>query len=220
MRRRSRRKVFDNAKITVKPVASEKDVKSTLAVVESGEVDAGVVYVTDVRSAGSKVKGIADPGRVNASTEYPIAALKNGARTPTLAKAFVAPASLSAAGKKVLAADGFKHLVTGTRARARRAAGLGTPALVVPPALLGVLFLLLPTLALVVRMPWRDLGPHLPRPSICGRRCGSRSSPRSRPPRSRSCSACRWPGCSPGCGCRASGVAARGRHASRSSCRR
>ncbi|MGI8677369.1 MAG: molybdate ABC transporter permease subunit [Jatrophihabitans sp.] len=43
------------------------------------------------------------------------------------------------------------------RARARRAAGGGTPALVVPPAVLGVLFLLVPTLALVVRVPWSDL---------------------------------------------------------------
>lgn len=45
-----------------------------------------------------------------------------------------------------------------TRARARRAAGLGTPLLVVPPAVIGVAFLLLPTLALVVRTPWGDLG--------------------------------------------------------------
>lgn len=44
------------------------------------------------------------------------------------------------------------------RSRARRAAGSGTPALIVPPALLGVLFLLLPTVALVVRVPWSDLG--------------------------------------------------------------
>ncbi len=48
--------------------------------------------------------------------------------------------------------------MTRTRTRARRAAGLGTPALVVPPALIGVLFLLLPALALLVRMPWSDLG--------------------------------------------------------------
>ena len=68
-------KVFTNAKITVKPVTLEADVKSTLAKVESNEVDAGVVYVTDVRSAGTKVKGITIPADVNASTEYPIAAL-------------------------------------------------------------------------------------------------------------------------------------------------
>lgn len=41
---------------------------------------------------------------------------------------------------------------------ARRAAGLGTPVLVVPPALVGVLFLLLPSAALLVRTPWSRLG--------------------------------------------------------------
>ena len=55
-------KVFANAKITVTPGHLEADVKSVLAKVELGEVDAGVVYVTDVRSAGNKVKGIDDPG--------------------------------------------------------------------------------------------------------------------------------------------------------------
>ena len=44
------------------------------------------------------------------------------------------------------------------RRRARRAAGLGAPAALVPPAVLAVLFLLLPTLALVVRTPWTQLG--------------------------------------------------------------
>ena len=73
--------------------------------VESGEVDAGVVYVTDVRSAGSKVKGVVIPSSVNASTEYPIAPLKS-AKNPALAKAFVAYV-LSSAGQKVLTADGF-----------------------------------------------------------------------------------------------------------------
>lgn len=43
-----------------------------------------------------------------------------------------------------------------SRARARD--GLGTPTLLVPPALLAVLFLFLPTLALLIRTPWRSLG--------------------------------------------------------------
>jgi molybdate transport system substrate-binding protein len=97
--------VFANAKVTVKPTASEADVKSTLAAVESGEVDAGLVYVTDVRAAGSKVKGVPIPSNVDASTTYPIATLKSSKNT-ALAKAFVAYV-LSAAGKKVLTADGF-----------------------------------------------------------------------------------------------------------------
>jgi molybdate transport system substrate-binding protein len=98
-------KVFLNAGITVKPAASEQDVKSTLSAVESGEVDAGVVYVTDVRAAGKDVKGIAIPAAQNATTEYPIAALKSAKNLPT-AKAFVSYV-LSTTGKKVLMADGF-----------------------------------------------------------------------------------------------------------------
>lgn len=99
--------VFANAGITVKPVTEEADVKSTLTKVETGEVDAGVVYVTDVRSAGGKVKGIPIPDSVNASTEYPIAALSKAAN-PDAAAAFVAYV-LSAEGQAVLAADGFEQ---------------------------------------------------------------------------------------------------------------
>lgn len=98
-------KVFVNAKITVKPVTLEADVKSTLAKVETDEVDAGVVYVTDVRAAGPKVKGIVIPADINASTDYPIAALSK-APNPAAAKAFVAYV-LSPAGQGVLTADGF-----------------------------------------------------------------------------------------------------------------
>ncbi len=98
-------KVFSNAKITVKPVTEEADVKSTLTKVETDAVDAGVVYVTDVRAAGSRVKGIAIPADVNASTEYPIAALTK-APNPMAAKAFV-DFILSGAGQTVLTADGF-----------------------------------------------------------------------------------------------------------------
>jgi molybdate transport system substrate-binding protein len=68
--------VFANAKITVKPVTEEVDVKSVLTKVGLGEVDAGVVYVTDVRAAGGKVKGVEISPDVNASTSYPIAALE------------------------------------------------------------------------------------------------------------------------------------------------
>ena len=69
------RQVFKNAKITVKPVTLQPDVKSVLTQVELGNVDAGVVYVTDVQAAGSKVKGVTIPANVNATTTYPIAAL-------------------------------------------------------------------------------------------------------------------------------------------------
>ncbi|MCW2539899.1 MAG: molybdenum transporter, periplasmic molybdate-binding protein [Frankiales bacterium] len=97
--------VFKNAKVTVKPVSLEADVKSTLTKVESGDADAGVVYVTDVLAAGRKVKGIEIPADQNASTEYPIAALTK-APNAAGAQAFV-DYVLSATGQSVLTAGGF-----------------------------------------------------------------------------------------------------------------
>ncbi len=97
--------VFGKAHLRVRPVTLEQDVKSTLTKVETGEVDAGVVYVTDVRAAGAKVRGVAIPAGSNASTEYPIATLSRAAN-PTAASAFVRYV-LSAAGQRVLSAAGF-----------------------------------------------------------------------------------------------------------------
>lgn len=99
--------VFKNAGITVHPKASLADVKSTLAAVESGEVDAGLVYVTDVRAAGKQVQGVEIPGDINARTTYPIAVLKD-APNPDLAQAWVDDV-LSARGRAVLTADGFQR---------------------------------------------------------------------------------------------------------------
>ncbi len=98
-------KVFGNAKLTVTPVSQEADVKSVLTKVQLGEVDAGVVYVTDVKAAGDKVKGITIPADVNASTSYPIATLSK-APNPAAAAAFTAYV-LSAEGRSVLTAGGF-----------------------------------------------------------------------------------------------------------------
>jgi molybdate transport system substrate-binding protein len=97
--------VFTNAHITVKPVTREADVKSTLAKVEVGEVDAGVVYVTDVKSAGTKVKGVTIPDNVNASTNYPIATLTH-AKNAAVGQAFVSYVD-SSEGEAVLTAAGF-----------------------------------------------------------------------------------------------------------------
>jgi molybdate transport system substrate-binding protein len=99
-------KVFTNAMVKVTPVTEEVDVKSTLAKVESNEVDAGIVYVTDVLAAKSKVKGIEIPADINASTEYPIATLTK-APNAAVAKAFMEYV-LSSAGQSVLAAAGFE----------------------------------------------------------------------------------------------------------------
>jgi molybdate transport system substrate-binding protein len=100
--------VFKNAHVTVKATASEPDVKSTLGVVTTKEVDAGMVYVTDVRAAGSQVTGVPIPASVNSSTTYPIAVVKDS-KNHAAAQAWV-DYVLSSAGQKVLQADGFLKL--------------------------------------------------------------------------------------------------------------
>jgi len=99
------RTVLANAHLTLTPATNEIDVKATLAKVRLGEVDAGIVYVTDVRSAGSAVKGVPIPSTVNASTKYPIAVLTTSGN-PTLAQAFQAWV-LSPTGTAALTAAGF-----------------------------------------------------------------------------------------------------------------
>ncbi|MGV8979531.1 MAG: molybdate ABC transporter substrate-binding protein [Cellulomonas sp.] len=99
-------KVLTAAGVTLTPVTLEADVKATLTKVQLGEVDAGIVYVTDVLAAGDKVTGVKIPADVNASTSYPIATL-TASKNPALAKAF-ADYVLSADGASVLTATGFQ----------------------------------------------------------------------------------------------------------------
>jgi molybdate transport system substrate-binding protein len=98
--------IFKNAGIKVKPVTLQPDVKSVLAQVELGSVDAGMVYVTDVMAAGTKVKGVTIPANDNASTLYPIATISSS-KEKSIAQAFVAYV-LSPAGQQVLTAAGFQ----------------------------------------------------------------------------------------------------------------
>ena len=97
--------IFANASVTVKPVTEEADVKSTLAKVTTGAVDAGIVYVTDVKAAGDDVEGIEIPADQNATTQYPIATL-TGTQNADLAAAFTEYV-LSDDGRQVLTDAGF-----------------------------------------------------------------------------------------------------------------
>jgi molybdate transport system substrate-binding protein len=97
--------VFDKAGIKVTPVSQEQDVKSVLTKVGLGEADAGIVYVTDVQSAGSQVEGVTIPDSQNAVAEYPIVALKT-TTNQAAAKVFIDYVE-SAQGQKVLANYGF-----------------------------------------------------------------------------------------------------------------
>jgi molybdate transport system substrate-binding protein len=98
-------KVFKAAGITPQPDSLEQDVKAALTKVSLGEVDAALVYKTDVLSAKDKVEGIEFPEADQAINEYPIATLTK-AQNPDGAKAFV-DYVLSAQGKAVLTAAGF-----------------------------------------------------------------------------------------------------------------
>ncbi len=97
--------VFANAQLAVRPVTLEPDVRSVLSKVTLGEVDAGVVYVTDVHSAGDKVTGVQIPADVNAATTYPITTLTDSGNATT-AVAF-ANYVLSLQGQSLLSAAGF-----------------------------------------------------------------------------------------------------------------
>ncbi|KQX62849.1 molybdate ABC transporter substrate-binding protein [Angustibacter sp. Root456] len=98
--------VLRKAGVAVQPVTQEADVKAVLSKVALGEVDAGLVYATDVRAAGATVRGVEIPERLNASTTYPIAALA-AAPNPAGARAFV-DLVLSDAGRAALADAGFQ----------------------------------------------------------------------------------------------------------------
>jgi molybdate transport system substrate-binding protein len=85
----------------------EDDVKAALTRVRLGEVDAALVYRTDVRAAGSDVRGIDFPQAAAATTDYLIARL-TGAPNPSGAAAFVALVQ-SRAGQAALARAGFER---------------------------------------------------------------------------------------------------------------
>lgn len=79
----------------------EADVRAVLSKVVSGELDAGIVYATDVLAAGGAVEGIPVPG----SAAYPIVLLWD-APNPAAATAFL-DLVRSPAGQAVLRRNGF-----------------------------------------------------------------------------------------------------------------
>jgi len=96
---------FAKAGVTVRPVSQEQDVKSVLMKVALGEADAGIVYMTDVKSAGTQVEGVKIPDGLNTTAEYPIVELKS-TQHDAAAKAFVDFVE-GAQGQRTLASFGF-----------------------------------------------------------------------------------------------------------------
>lgn len=99
-------RVFTAAHVDAKPDTQEPDVKAALNKVALGEVDAALVYETDVQSAAGKVQGIEFPEAEDAVNTYPICTLK-AAPNAAAARAFV-DLVRSATGQQALEAAGFR----------------------------------------------------------------------------------------------------------------
>nr|WP_235854215.1 molybdate ABC transporter substrate-binding protein [Nonomuraea aridisoli] len=97
---------LEAAGVRLTPVTLEQDVKATLTKVRLGEVDAALVYRTDVPAAGGEVLGIPFPEADRAVNDYPIVVLGD-APAGDLARRFV-ELVLSPQGKDVLAKAGFE----------------------------------------------------------------------------------------------------------------
>lgn len=93
------------AGIELRPVSEEQSVTDVLGKVESGQADAGVVYVTDVEGSGGKVDGVPFAESSEAVNTYPIGVLRESSN-PELAASFAAYVR-SDAGRKVLSDAGF-----------------------------------------------------------------------------------------------------------------
>ncbi len=91
--------------VDITPVSEESSVTDVLNKVTSGEADAGLVYKTDVQTAGDKVLGVPFPESSEAVNVYPIAVLA-GSEDAELAQEFVDLVT-GDAGRQVLADAGF-----------------------------------------------------------------------------------------------------------------
>ena len=97
--------LFAAAGVAAAPDTYEEDVRAVLTKVQLGEVDAGLVWFSDVVAAGDSILAFAPRESVIAETEYPIAALAD-APNPVAAQAFV-DLVLSREGQQALADAGF-----------------------------------------------------------------------------------------------------------------
>jgi molybdate transport system substrate-binding protein len=102
------RTALDAAGVSLTPSSEEQNVTAVLTKVRTGDADAGIVYRTDVLSAGDDVEGVDFAESAAARNRYPIALLDPPTRThdDVVAQAFV-DLVLSDAGQHVLADHGF-----------------------------------------------------------------------------------------------------------------
>jgi molybdate transport system substrate-binding protein len=98
-------KVTQLTGVALHPASEETDVRSVLAKVGANEADAGLVYVTDVNSAGGKVTGVPFAESAQAVNTYPIATVRGSAQA-AVARQFV-DLVRGDAGRQALAKAGF-----------------------------------------------------------------------------------------------------------------
>lgn len=99
------RAVLTNAGVEARPRSFEENVRAVVTKVSLGEADAGIVYASDVKSAGDAVTGVDIPAAVNVVARYPIVALGTGGSV-SAARTFVDWVT-SAVGRAVLLSHGF-----------------------------------------------------------------------------------------------------------------
>jgi len=99
------RAALASAGVTLRPVSDEPSVKAVIAKLQLGEVDAGIVYVTDALAAGDSVHAVPLPAAQQVVARYPLVVLDGGVAHDTAA-AF-AEFVLSRRGQTILAAHGF-----------------------------------------------------------------------------------------------------------------
>jgi molybdate transport system substrate-binding protein len=97
---------LQKAGVTATPKSLETDVKSVISKIELGEADAGIVYTTDVKAAGTKVTGVPIPDQYNVVATYPIVVVKGSKGGP--ADSFISYV-LSTSGQSRLESFGFQH---------------------------------------------------------------------------------------------------------------
>lgn len=97
--------VLGRAHVAVQPATLEGDVTAVLTKVSLGEVDAGIVYATDIRAAAGRVTGITIPAGANTTTRYPVAVVSDGPQAAAARDLRAYATSAEAAA--VLARHGF-----------------------------------------------------------------------------------------------------------------